>query len=287
MYTSHMKRHMELRRWVGIVAISLLASGCLVRVAYENADRLMLWEIDRYFDLTSAQSDATLDRLRAHLHWHRAQELDTTIALLRRVQQRAADNVTADEVQETFTEFDTLRRTLVERLAPDSVALFAQLNDAQITHLEEALSEANREWEERAALPPERRGKERTKRLLQVVEDWVGPLEESQEQALTRASAALPDTLDVWLAYRIERQQQFIHLVRAAREVPDAITTVLDDWIMVPAPEPFKTQRGAVREFILAVDRTMTFKQRAHFIELLQEWIDDLENAKANRSAPR
>lgn len=262
--------------------MSVLVSGCFVRMAYENADRLILWEMERYFDLTSQQSDATFDRLRQHLHWHRTQELNMTIAFLQRVQRRAVDNVSEDEVQQTFTEFDDLRRTLVERLVPDSVTLFSQLDDAQLTHLEAALGEANEEWEERAALPPVQRIQERTERLLRVVEDWIGTLDDEQEQTLTRASEAPPDTLNVWLDYRKQRQQQFIQLVRGAREAPDAITAILDDWIMVPAPEPFKTQRDTMREFILVVDRNMTLKQRAHFIKRVQNWIDDLESAKAD-----
>lgn len=277
-----MKRFVDVRLWLGMAVIGLLVSGCLVRMAYNNADRLLLWEVEHYFDLTSAQSDDTLQRLRQHLHWHRSQELNASLAFLQRVRQRAADNVTDDEVQQSFVEFDELRRTLVERLVPDSVALFALLNDAQLTHLEEALGEANEEWEERAAMQPAQRIQERTQRLLRVVEDWIGPLDDSQEQTLTRASEALPDVLGVWLDYRKTRQQQFIYLVRGAREAPDAITEILDDWLMLQAPDPFNTQRYAMREFILAVDRVMTSKQRAHFTARVQDWIDDLESTKAN-----
>ena len=46
---------------------------------------------------------------------------------------------------------------------------------------------------------------------------------------------------------------------------------------------PSPSKRNVVRcaKPLLAVDRTMTIKPRAQFIERLQQWIDDLENAKA------
>jgi hypothetical protein len=275
-------------RVVAAVALgALLLTACLVRVAYNNADWLMLWELDRYFNLTEAQHDFARERLREHLRWHRNGELDKTIALLQRVQQRAANEVTEAEVEQTYAEIEELRASLAVRLAADGAALFAGIDDDQLRHLERALRESNKKWEERLALPDEERRRDRTRRTLRMVRDWIGPLEAQQSDALAREAERIPDTLGKWLAYRTERQRQFVNLVRSARSDVNVVTVAFPAWTLMPLPVEFAAYRAAVVRFILDVDRVCTPKQRAYFNERLQDWIDDLQQARNESNAPR
>jgi hypothetical protein len=246
-----------------------------------------LWEIDHYFDLTAAQHDFARERLSEHLRWHRNGELDKIIALLQRVQQRASDEVTEAEVEQTYREFEELRAALAVRFAADGASLFAGIDDDQIRHLEQALSESNEKWEERLALPDEERRRDRTRRILRMVRDWIGPLDDRQQESLARESERIPDTLEKWLVYRRERQRQFVNLVRSARSDINVVAIAFPAWTMMPLPAEFSAYRTAVVRFILGVDRVRTPKQRTYFIERLQDWIDDLQQARNDGAAPR
>lgn len=264
----------------------LLLSACLVRMAYNNADWLLIWQLDDYFDLTPLQKEFLKEHLREHLRWHRKTELEKTIAFLRRTQTVPAGNVTKAELETAEAELAALRNTLANRLAEDSAEFFAQVSDEQLDYLQKSLQRANKDWEKRAKRPPRQRSIERTERVLDIVTDWIGPLSNAQEKQLTLSIEHLPDVLDIWLAYTRQRQQQFVELVRTARTDRAAARDAFVTWISDDdAPPELRTHRAAVHELILEIDRLATPKQHEHFNRKLQNWIDDLQLAKDQGSA--
>lgn len=271
-------------RWRGAVcafAVLILSlfvlGGCLLRVAYKNADTLIRWELNRYFDLEAEQEQLLDVRLPEHLHWHRTQELPQTIALLVRARAALDNALTGDVLSDLFDEFGALNQSLVARLLDDGIDLFAQLDNEQVAHLQRKLARANEEWEERLQLAPDQRRKERIERILDQVEDWVGDVDDPQRDALIVAVDRIPDVLDAWLLQRKERQRRFVELVRLARTDRAAARTGLQQYFSEPMPAVLIEHRNAVRAFILDVDRLATAKHRAHAQQRLQKWIDDLE----------
>lgn len=275
---------MPAQRWLWALApllITLLLSACLVRMAYNNADWLLLWQLDDYFDLTPPQQEFLKEHLRAHLHWHRETELEKTIAFLRRTQAATAGSVTKTELETAEAELAALRNTLANRLADDSAEFFTQVSDEQLDYLQKSLQKANKDWERGAKRPPRQRSIERTERVLDIVTDWIGPLSNAQEKQLTLSIEHLPDILEIWLAHTRQRQQQFVDLVRSARTDRAAARAAFIAWIGADdAPPELRTHRAAIHELILEIDRLSTPKQHEHFNRKLQTWIDDLQLAK-------
>lgn len=266
---------------LAILLSTLLLSACLVRVAYNNADWLLVWRLDDSFDLTGSQEDFLNARLREHLRWHRATELAKTITFLRNTQIAATDGLIRSELEGALAEFAILRNSLASRLAADSAEFFAQVSDAQLEYLQNSLKKTNKDWEKRLALPPHKRSADRTERILEIVTDWIGPLSNAQEQQLAPAIEHLPDVLEIWLAHRKERQRQFVELVRAARADRTAASRAFVAWIAAEPTSPeFHAHRAAVHNLALEIDALCTQKQREHFQRKLQDWIDDLQTAK-------
>lgn len=266
-----------------ILALSLfLLGGCLLRVAYNNADTVIRWELNRYFDLETEQERLLDARLPEHIVWHRTQELPRTIELLVRARTALDDGLTGDEVSRLDDDIARLNQTLVERLLADGTDLFAQLDTAQVEHLQRKLASANEEWDERLRLPADQRRDERRERILDQVVDWIGSIDDAQRDALTVAADAIPDILDVWFTHRKKRQRQFVELVRLAATDSAAARSGLQQYFAEPAPAVLLEHRNAVRAFILDVDRLATAKQRTHAQRRLQKWIDDLETFTKN-----
>src|SRR5262245_34267393 len=66
---------MNLRRVLALAAI-VLAAGCSsVRVSYNNADTLLVYTLDNYFDLNKPQQQLVRERVRGLMEWHRATQL--------------------------------------------------------------------------------------------------------------------------------------------------------------------------------------------------------------------
>lgn len=267
-----------------VVLAAVILSGCLVKLAYNNLDTLIFWRADTFFDLSPEQTRFVEKRLAEQLRWHRTEELPKTIDFFRRAQAAVKDSLTTIELEELFASVNTGLSVVAVHASADTAELFAQIDDAQIVHLEHALAEANEEWEERLELPLDERREDREERILDVVEDWIGDLDDAQRDALAAASRRIPDILEVWLNYRRERQRQFVNLVRSARIDTNIVRIALPSWITAEPPPPFLVHQRAVRDFVLEVDKRCTPEQRAFFIGKLQNWIDDLETFTAKRT---
>lgn len=270
------------RRWAQLTLLlgTLLLSACLVRVAYNNADWLLLWRLDDSFNLTRPQKAFLKEHLREQLRWHREIELAKTIASLRRTQAAAAAGINKGALEDVVTEITALRNALAIRLADDSAEFFAQVSDEQLEYLQKSLAKANKDWEKRLKLPPRERSIERTERILDIVTDWTGPLSTAQEQQLTPSIEHIPDVLEIWLTQTKERQRQFVELVRAAREDRMAASRAFVAWVSAETTAPeLNAHRAAVYDLILEIDALCTQKQHEHFNRKLQGWIDDLQLA--------
>lgn len=261
---------------VVLILVACLLNGCLVRVAYNNADTIIRWELDRYFNLEGEQEQLLATRLPDHLNWHRAQQLPQIIALLRRAHAALDAGLTDEELLHLLDGADRLRQGLVDRLLVDGSELFAQLTPEQVEHLRRKLANANEEWEERIERSTDQRREDRAERILAQVEKWTGDLSKAQRAELVQAADGIPDILDTWLAHRKARQHQFVALVIQARTDGVAAQSGLNDYFNEPEPKIFSAHRDAVRAFILAGYRISTVQQRIHAQRRLQKWIDGL-----------
>lgn len=260
---------------------TLLLSACLVRIAYNNADWLLIWKIDDAIGLNTAQKDFLITHLKEHLRWHRETELEKTIAFLRRTQTAAATGVSKFKIEGALSEYAQLRNALATHGAADSAEFFAQISDEQVDNLQKSLQNSNKDWERRAKLPPRSRSADRTERVLDMITDWTGSLSSTQERQLTLSIEHLPDVLDIWLAHTKERQRQFVEIVRSARGDRAAASQALLVWITAETlPPQLAAHRSAVYDLIIEVDRLCTKAQRDHAVRKLQTWIDDLQLAK-------
>lgn len=262
---------------LGLILFTGLLSGCVVKLAYNNLDTLIGWRIDSYFKLTPEQTRFVGRKLTEQMRWHRAEELPNTLDFFRRVQTATKDSLTAAELDELFANLNTGLSVVVTHVSADAAEFFARIDDDQIKHLENALADANEEWEERLEMPIDERREDRDERILDVVEDWIGDLDDTQRKELAAASRRIPDILEAWLNYRRERQRQFVNIVRSARIDTDIVRIALPAWVAAEQPPQFQAHQRAVREFILEVDKRCTPEQRAFFNDKVQDWIDDLE----------
>ena len=70
-----MSRMPKLPGLLVLFSLLLVNSGCGVKLAYNNGDRLVRWWVDDYIDMNSEQKRYLRDATRNLLYWHRSQEL--------------------------------------------------------------------------------------------------------------------------------------------------------------------------------------------------------------------
>ena len=88
--------------------------------AYNQAPQLVYWRLNNYFNLTDAQADRLRSELGDLHQWHRDQMLPQHAALLQQVQQRLADDITADQACRVYADVRCRLTSSSRRWSPGS-----------------------------------------------------------------------------------------------------------------------------------------------------------------------
>jgi hypothetical protein len=264
---------------VRLLIIPLLVvflSSCFLRLAYNNLDWILIWEIDKYFDLNDQQEDYLTKHLRRHLAWHRQREVQRYIGFLSAAKKKANDGLTMDDLNWFFASFQNLKASLGSRLAGDAAGFLATVSTEQERFLQTVLSSENEQLAEQLGLTAQQRLDRRAERTVEFAERWLGDLSEQQVDYIVKLSDQLPDNSSQWLDYRKNRQRQFIEIVQSAntRDVSNA----LREWFIEPPPVKLRAYRNQVKEMILDIDRNITSTQRAYFIGELDDLVNELHS---------
>lgn len=271
---------------VGRLVPALLLSltlGCTLGFAYNYADWLALWQLDRYFDLTGAQKRFLAARLTEILERHRAEALPKYHDALVQLRHALHDGLTPDEVDWVFEAYVELRTDLFDLVVEDGADFLASLDERQLRYLARTFERENREAADRLAVTQETRLAERASATVDWLEDWLGSLTAEQEARVRAMSVALPDTFAAWLDYRRDRQRAFLALAHGSAETGQPQREPLREWLVYPerdAPAAYLASREDMRReakrMALAIDRMMTPRQRRHLLAELGDLAEEL-----------
>ncbi|GAB4466084.1 MAG: hypothetical protein OHK0044_05520 [Burkholderiaceae bacterium] len=274
------------RAFVAAAAAFVLAACSSIQLGYNNADTLLLYALDGYFDLDDAQEALVRARARALLDWHRATQLRDYAALIERVQSKLAGPIGAADVLAFQDDLYARLGALGERAAPDLAALALTLAPPQIERFADKLahdtSKARRElvrFAGRESLD------ERVKRYAERAESWFGRLDARQHELIRSTLGANPARHQLWMDERQRRQQDLVAvLARIQRERPDEATAA--QWLRenfarlaMPVERERAERVAAIRQtdaaLIAQLINSATDEQRATLIRKLRGYAQD------------
>ena len=274
------------RAVVAAAAALLLAACSSIQLGYNNADTLLVYALDGYFDLDDAQKELARARIRALLDWHRATQLRGYAELIDGAQAKLAGRVSASDVLAFQDDLYARLAVLGERAAPDLGALALTLAPAQLERfagkLAQDTSKARRElvrFAGRESLD------DRVRRYAERAESWFGRLDARQRELIRNALAGQPGQHQLWMDERERRQQDLLAvLARIQRERPDE--AVAAQWLRayfarlaMPAEreraERVVAFRQANAELIAQLVNSASDEQRATLLRKLRGYAQD------------
>lgn len=274
------------RLWL-FIGVVILSGGCTLKMTYNYADWLALWQIDHYFDLTQNQKEFLSDCLESVLAQHRHQSLPKYERVMTQVREKFRNGLTDEDVDWFFAAYEELRDDLFGLFVEDGAQFLRSVDEKQLRYLEKTFSKSNEEIESRLEENTHARLAKRAESTVDWLEDWLGPLTTEQEREIRQLSLALPDTLAAWLGYRQYRQETFLRLVSATQNGGEEAKP-LREWLLLPykdAPPQYlearEQMRDGVKDMTLSIDRMMTTAQRRHVLDELEEVIEDLQDLSA------
>lgn len=278
--------------WLALLCV--LLSGCsALRIGYDQADKLLAWMADDYFDLDPAQKQEFHGRINRLLKWHRHEQLPDYVRFLGEARQRGQGTLTREDAAWIVDGAKARFRTIAEHGAADAAEMLAALTPDNIRALEKQFGKVNQKFvrEYKVNGTPDERKRARLQRTLKQLRDWAGSLTHAQEDRIAALNNAIPNADHLRHQDRQRRQKEFLALLEQRHDKPRfaaQLRTWLADWEHGRAPEFEKAQNEIYEKRValyLEVERMLTPQQRQHVLHKLQGYIDDLQALAAQRLA--
>lgn len=227
----------KLRLYACLVACAwLLAGGCsAIRTVYNQAEHLVAWRLDDYFQLDDAQRRLFHARFADFHRWHRRTALPAYVVVLGEAERRLERGPRTEDVDWLRTQARSQARSALAHANADIAALLATLADSQVARARQRFERDNRRYaqEHGVGASPEEQRRLRARRDIERIEHWTGALSRTQAARIAELSAAMPLDAEHHARDRRRRQRDFLALLahRAdAERFPDRLQQWLRDW---------------------------------------------------------
>ncbi|WP_460142878.1 DUF6279 family lipoprotein [Pseudomonas sp. S3_B08] len=286
-------------RWfkqIAALLIFTLALGACSRVglAYRNLDVIIPWSLSDYVDMNGEQKDWFNDRLKEHLSWHCTTQLPDYLDWLDRLQAMVESNqVTDAALQERTAEAKQAIAETAREITPSAIELLQGLDERQVAEMNDAFAKDLRKRQQEYVKPPlAQQIKERGERMEKRLNDWLGPLSDTQKQRVVAWTNALGDQNTQWIANRAHWQQQFSAAVaqRQSPEFPQRIETLLVNrerlWT-ADYREAYANTEAQARSLFVDLMAQSTPQQRERLLKKIEKVRKDFNDLKCLKAAQK
>jgi hypothetical protein len=263
------------------VLLLALAAGCsAVGFAYNNADTWLRWQAGRYLDLDSGQTRELDARVDAFLAWHRTEALPRYARLAGAAVSRLERGASRDDLVWGYDAIREQSRAGLRRAGAELGDFLDRLTPAQIAHLEERFAQENRKYAERwlAGTPAQRRER-RYWRIVEVLEDWLGELNDAQRERIRQYSESAPLNAEGRDRDRRRLQAELLAMLRAGASA-GRVGDWAAHWERGRDPGFAAANRAAMQDFIglLAdLEQSLSPGQRQHAVRRLRGYARDFQ----------
>ncbi len=266
-----------------VLLLATLAGCSMVRIGYPQLDMIAVWAADDYFDLEPEQKQEFRRRFGRFQEWHRYEQLPDYAAFLTEAKARLQKGITREDALWVTNGVRARYRTLVTYVADDAAAMLMSVTSEQLDALQRRWEKDNRrfvrEYRLEASVEEQRRATGR--RTLSRIRDWVGHLDDEQEQEILAWAGALPLIHGPRHQDRLRRQREFLQLMSQrddAGRFTARLRNYFSNWEEGRDPAYNRlfnewTQQQA--DLYVAVDRILLPLQREAVAERVQVYIDD------------
>lgn len=195
-------------------AVALMASCAAMKLGYNNADTIALFQLNSYLELSPEQEHTVKERVNALIAWHRSTQLRDYAAFIDRARAKVGGQVTAAEVIEFNHQLNARMMTAGEKAAPDIAHVALTLSPEQIDRAAKKIAADATKARRELVRNGEQAGAERIKKYSERAETWFGRLTAEQKEIIRKAMGNRPHDATWWIDEKERRQREFIALLR-------------------------------------------------------------------------
>jgi Family of unknown function (DUF6279) len=206
-----------------------MATSCsTVLFGYDAVPPLIKYQLNRYFDLSSAQQEALDRQLEDIFDWHRKTQLKEYATFLNQVTDRVktTEPISVAEIQRWRSTALGAWVPVATKVSRPFTELALTFSPSQIEHMKKRFARGNEEMKEDYVKAFEKGGanggliarqKARAERIQKRGAFFFDDLTDSQTKLIIRRAVDAPDAEQAWYTERVRRQQDFIALLELMR----------------------------------------------------------------------
>ena len=274
-----------LRALLAVLVISVFASGCTIKLAYNFLDWGLYWELKDYVKFNRDQRLQVKNEISQLIDWHRSDELPQYADELEKLSIGLESGMTVEQLEKSYDNLrDSWQRIIIKTL-PAAVDIISNLNDQQINDFFDMLIE--KEGDDAKDIKSgtsARTLEEREAYVSEKVSDVIGELNEAQKALIAQWAQRMEPTKEFSLVQAIKwRTRMQVALAQRHDEQQ------LEKNLMVLFANPnqlrsanyrrvIEKNKHLVMQLLFDLNQTLTSQQRSKLVKKLNGFIADFRD---------
>ena len=272
-------------RFLLLAALAVALVSCtFTKFAYNQADTVVAWLADDFFDLDAPQKAEFHKRFERFYAWHRYEQLPEYAQFMKTARTRMEDGLSREDVLWFIDGLKARTRLAARKAAPEAAPLLATLTPAQIENLQRKWAKDNAKYvrERKVNGTLEERHEAEGKRIAKQLKEWLAPLTSEQEARVIQLARELPQLERERYAERLRRQKEFLEVLVHRNEDLPRFTQRLTDWMVHwerGRSAEYQRQNDASwqkrADLFVAIERMLTPEQRTASLRRIENYATD------------
>jgi hypothetical protein len=274
-----------LRALLAVLVISVFASGCTIKLAYNFLDWGLYWELKDYVKFNRDQRLQVKNEISQLIDWHRSDELPQYADELEKLSIGLESGMTVEQLEKSYDNLrDSWQRIIIKTL-PAAVDIISNLNDQQINDFFDMLIE--KEGDDAKDIESgtsARTLEEREAYVSEKVSDVIGELNEAQKALIAQWAQRMEPTKEFSLVQAIKWRTRMQAAIAQRHDEQQ-----LEKNLMVLFANPnqlrsanyrrvIEKNKHLVMQLLFDLNQTLTSQQRSKLVKKLNGFIEDFRD---------
>ena len=274
-----------LRALLAVLVISVFASGCTIKLAYNFLDWGLYWELKDYVKFNRDQRLQVKNEISQLIDWHRSDELPQYADELEKLSIGLETGMTVEQLEKSYDNLrDSWQRIIIKTL-PAAVDIISNLNDQQINDFFDMLIE--KEGDDAKDIESgtsARTLEEREAYVSEKVSDVIGELNEAQKALIAQWAQRMEPTKEFSLVQAIKWRTRMQAAIAQRHDEQQ-----LEKNLMVLFANPnqlrsanyrrvIEKNKHLVMQLLFDLNQTLTSQQRSKLVKKLNGFIADFRD---------
>ncbi|ENM3928418.1 hypothetical protein DDM60_002192 [Vibrio cholerae] len=266
-------------KWLRVLLLCTFLAGCATKLVYHNLDWFVIDYAEDFVDLNRQQKTLIKQTMPSLQSWHRAQELPDYLAMMDELSALSLREVTVEQVAQYQEKMRLYYQHLVIKLLPDVSRLAATLSEEQTEQFMQAFIKRHDKFAKKFIKMDERELRDfYQERIKDRLEDWLGPLNKSQQELVKVWSNKIQPTANDWIGFQTTMREQVRTLLQQ-RTQPEAFQVQLESLLLNPEQyygmilkAKLSYNRELGQRYVVQILQNSSDKQQQHWQDELADW---------------